>query len=187
VTTPLLQGLADTARAVFGARAASIMVHDEARGELVFEAVSGEGAETMPGRRVPAAAGISGWVLAAGQSLVVEDVAADPRFAADFARTTGYVPKGIMAAPIVGDEGATGVVQVLDRPRRSEFSLIEVELLERFCHLVGLALDAAGPGAGGVPATAAVSELTVALAELPPRRRAAAERLVDALAALLES
>jgi GAF domain-containing protein len=182
----MLQGLADTARAVFGARAASIMVHDQAAGELVFAAVSGEGAQTMPGRRVPAAAGISGWVLAAGQPLVVEDVEADPRFAAGFARTTGYVPKGIMAAPVLGEDGAVGVMQVLDRPRRAEFSLIEVELLERFCHLVGLAL-VAPQDAGGASATAPVSELAAALAELPPRRRAAAERLVDALAALLEA
>jgi GAF domain-containing protein len=179
----MLQALADTTRAVFGARATSVMTHDAATAELVFAAVSGEGAQTMPGRRVPAAAGISGWVLTAGQPLVVEDVLSDPRFSQDFARSTGYVPKGIMAAPILGEDGAIGVVSVLDRPRRSEFSLMEVELLERFCHLVGLALEAQPTGAS---ASAPVSELAVALAGLPARRRVTAERLVDALTAVLE-
>jgi GAF domain-containing protein len=179
----MLQGLADTARAVFGARATSIMVADEATGELVFAAVSGEGADTMPGRRVPATQGIAGWVLAAGQSLVVEDVLQDPRFAESFARSTGYVPKGIMTAPLLGEDGPVGVMSVLDRPRRAEFSLIEVELLERFCHLATLAL---APDAEGAPAGAPVSDLAAAVAALPPRRRAAAERLVDALTAVLE-
>ena len=180
----MLQGLADTARAVFGARAASIMVHDEPAGELVFAAVSGEGADTMPGRRVPAAAGISGWVLAAGQPLVVEDVTADPRFSAAFARSTGYVPKGIMAAPILGEDGPVGVVSVLDRPLRAEFSLVEVELLERFCHLIGLVTTGA---ATRTQESAPVAELGAAVAGLPARRRAAAERLLDALTALIES
>ena len=40
----------------------------------------------------------------------------DPRFAADFARSTGYVPKGIMTAPILGEDGPIGVISVLDRP-----------------------------------------------------------------------
>ena len=182
----LLQGLADTARAVFGARATSIVVHDPATAELVFRAVSGEGARTMPGRRVPAGQGIAGWVLAAGQPLVVEDVTKDPRFATAFAQSTGYVPEGIMAAPVLGDDGAIGVVSVLDRPRRAEFSLIEVELLERFCDLVAQALDhaQAQPGpAAGTP----VADLAAAIGELPPRRRTAAERLLDALTALLET
>jgi len=181
---PMLQGLADTARAVFGARACSIVRYDAGEDELVFEAVSGEGSDTMPGRRAPASAGIAGWVLAAAQPLIVEDVTQDPRFSATFARSTGYVPKGIMAAPILGDEAALGVMSVLDRPRRSEFTLIEAELLERFCHLAALALaDTGAAGVLGGP----VADLGGALGELPPRRRAAAERLLDALTGLLES
>ena len=183
---PMLQGLADTARAVFGSRACSIVVLDAGEDELVFTAVSGEGADTMPGRRVPASAGIAGWVLKAAQPLTVEDVTQDPRFSASFARSTGYMPQGIMAAPILGDEGSLGVISVLDRPRRSEFSLIEVELLERFCHLAALVLaDSGGAGEGGL--SAPVADLASAVAELPPRRRMAAERLLDAVTALLES
>ena len=52
MSDPMLQALADTARAVFGARAASVMVHDGESDELVFAAVSGEGTETLPGQRI---------------------------------------------------------------------------------------------------------------------------------------
>jgi GAF domain-containing protein len=180
----MLEALADTARAVFGARAVSILVADAETSELVFAAVAGHGADTMPGQRIAADTGIAGWVFASGQPLVLEDVREDPRFAADFAQSTGYLPKGIMTAPILGDDGPLGVISVLDRPRRAEFSLVEVELLERFCHLVALALPAEVIGA---PEGAPITELTAAVAALPPRRRAAAERLVDALTALLEA
>jgi GAF domain-containing protein len=135
----MLQALADTARAVFGARAVSILVADG--GELEFAAVSGEGSDSMPGRRISVGRGIAGWVLEHGQHLVVEDVAQDPRFAAGFARSSGYVPKEIMAAPIPGAERPLGVMNVLDRHHRATLGEIEVELLERFCGLVALALD----------------------------------------------
>jgi GAF domain-containing protein len=181
----MLEALADTARAVFGARAVSILVADAETNELVFAAVAGHGADTMPGQRIAADTGIAGWVFAAGQPLVLEDVREDARFAADFAESTGYLPKGIMTAPILGDDGPLGVISVLDRPRRAEFSLVEVELLERFCHLVALALPASD--VIGAPEGAPITELATAVAALPPRRRAAAERLVDALTALLEA
>jgi len=177
----MLDCLAETVRAVFGARAVSIMVR--AGDQLVFAAVAGQGADTMPGRRIPAGTGMAGWVLAAGQPLVVEDVTQDPRFAADYARTTGYLPRGIMTAPLLGDDGPVGVISVLDRPRRTEFSLVEVELLERFCHLAVLALQ----HGDGAPEDAPISDLAAAVASLPPRRRAAAERLLDALTAVLEA
>jgi GAF domain-containing protein len=140
----MLQAIADTARAVFGARAVSILVAVEDGKELEFAAVSGEGDDTTPGRRISAARGVAGWVFAEGRPLVVEDVTQDPRFAAGFARSTGYVPKAIMSAPVLGDDGPIGVMNVLDR-RRAGAGMAEVEILERFCHLAALALFGSSP------------------------------------------
>src|SRR5256885_13308964 len=53
-------------------------------------------------------------------------------FARDVAERTGYVPKGLMAVPLLHDERALGVLQVLDRPRRSRFSLPGMGLLGVF-------------------------------------------------------
>ena len=90
----LLRSIVDVARAIFGARAASVFLLDDESDELVFEAVSGEGEESLVGRRFPSSTGIAGWVLVTGQPLVLDDVAADPRFATEAAESTGYVPKG---------------------------------------------------------------------------------------------
>jgi GAF domain-containing protein len=183
----MVAALVDTVRAVFGARATSLVLHDDATGELVFTAVSGEGSEDLPGRRFPAAQGISGWVFTTGQPLVIEDVTQDARFSAGFAQSTGYVPKGIMAAPVLDADGPVGVLSVLDRPARSQFSLVEVDLLGRFCNLLVLALGpGAGDGAGAADQGSATAELAAAVAALRGPRRAAAERLLEALGALLD-
>jgi GAF domain-containing protein len=133
--TALLQSVVDVARAIFGAQAASILLHEQGATELTFAAVSGEGSGTLVGRRIPLTTGVAGWVFATRQPLAIEDVSSDPRFAGDVASSTGYVPKGIMAAPLLNEDRALGVISVLDRPRRVEFSLIEMDLLGAFARL----------------------------------------------------
>jgi GAF domain-containing protein len=137
----LLQSVVEVARAIFGAQASSIFLLDEEADELVFEAVAGVGAEMLLGRRFPSSTGIAGWVLVTRQALVIEDVTEDPRFAKDVAETTGYVPKGLMAVPLLNEERALGVLEVLDRPQRSQFSLVEMDLLGLFANQAAIALD----------------------------------------------
>jgi GAF domain-containing protein len=128
----LLGSIVEVARAIFHARAASVLLLDEATDELVFEAVVGEGEDTLVGRRFPSGTGIAGWVLGTRQPLVLADVATDPRFSADTAQSTGFVPKGIMAVPLLHGEEALGVLEVLDRPADARFRIEEVDLLGLF-------------------------------------------------------
>jgi GAF domain-containing protein len=137
----LLAAIVEVARAIFGAKASSILLLDEETEELVFEAVVGEGEETLLGTRFPAGKGIAGWVLATRTPLVIEDVQQDPRFAKDVAEETGYVPSGLMAAPLLHEERALGVLSVLDRPEQSLFSLQEMELLGLFANQAAIAVD----------------------------------------------
>lgn len=182
---PLLQAIVEVARAIFGARASSIMLRDDATGELVFEAVTGEGEDTLIGRRIPGGTGIAGWVAESRQTLVVEDVARDPRFAAEEARRTGYVPRGLMAVPLVRGEAVLGVLNVLDRPERRRFSVAEMELLELFATQAAVALDLLLHArridallTAGDDHLAAVARLAGTLDGLEGERRAAGARLL---------
>jgi len=137
----LLQSIVEVARAIFGARASSVFLHDTETDELVFEAVAGEGSDELVGRRIPSSTGIAGWVLVTRQPLVLEDVSKDPRFARDAAESTGYVPKALMSVPLLHEERALGVLQVLDRPMRAGFTLQEMDLLGLFGNQAAIALD----------------------------------------------
>jgi GAF domain-containing protein len=137
----LLRSIVEVARAIFAARASSVFLLDEPADELVFEAVAGEGSEELIGRRFPASAGIAGWVLVTRQPIVIEDVAQDPRFARDVAESTGYVPRGLMAVPLLHGERVLGVLEVLDRPQQARFTLAEMDLLGMFANQAAIALD----------------------------------------------
>ena len=137
----LLQSIVEVARAIFRAKASSIFLLDEAADELVFEAVAGEGAGELVGKRFPSSTGIAGWVLVTRQPLVIDDVTADRRFGRDVAESTGYVPKGLMAVPLLHEERSLGVLEVLDRPTDTRFTLKEMDLLGAFANQAAIALD----------------------------------------------
>jgi GAF domain-containing protein len=191
----LLQSVVEVARSIFSAKASSVFLLDESTDELVFEAVAGEGADTLVGRRFPSSTGIAGWVLVTHQPLVIEDVAQDLRFGREVAESTGFVPKGLMAVPLLHGEQAIGVLEVLDRPQDARFTLAEMELLGLFGNQAAIALDLlrrarqarATLDDSGSAETTALARLATALErdDVDSDTRAAALRLLQALEDLL--
>ncbi|MFG2666515.1 GAF domain-containing protein [Streptomyces sp. NPDC048387] len=136
----LLRSVVDTARAIFGAQASSIMLLDGPADELVFEAVSGQGQEFLVGRRFPAGRGIAGWVAASGEPMVVDDLRDSTYFDRDIAESTGYVPNALMAAPLIRGERVLGVLEVLDPSPQARSGLPELDLLDLFARQAAVAL-----------------------------------------------
>jgi GAF domain-containing protein len=188
----LLQATVETARAIFKAKASSVFLLDEATDELVFEAVAGEGAGTLIGKRFPADTGVAGWVLVTRQPLVVDDLTEDTRFARDAAASTGYVPRGLMAVPLLEGDRALGVLEVLDRPDQSAFTLAEMNLLGLFANQAAIALSLlqrarrARAALDGEGELAALARFAGRLEDAEEEKRAAGLALLRALGQLLE-
>jgi GAF domain-containing protein len=187
----LLSATVEVARSIFRAKAASVFLLDEGSDELVFEAVAGEGADSLVGQRFPSSTGVAGWVLVTRQPLVVDDLTADTRFSREAAESTGYVPKGLMAVPLLVGEQALGVLEVLDRPGDTRFTLLEMDLLGLFANQAAIALDlmqrarrarAALDGDGELGALARIASRIESVDGEP---RAAALELLEALDRLL--
>jgi GAF domain-containing protein len=64
-----------------------------------------------------------------GQSLIVDDVSEVPQFASDIAESTGYVPRSIVAAPLIRHGECVGVLEVLDRGTRDRGELDDVDIV----------------------------------------------------------
>jgi signal transduction protein with GAF and PtsI domain len=145
----LLQSIVEVARSVFGAAAASVFLIDQDSGELVFEAVCGEGEDHLVGSRFPGDTGIAGWVASSGQPLLVDDVSQSPQFAPGAAKSTGYVPRSIMAAPLISHGECLGVLEVLDRGARQRGELGDVDLLGLLAAELGMAVELLSPAGNG--------------------------------------
>ena len=164
------------------------MSHDAAARELVFEAVAGEGAELLPGRRIPATTGLAGWALASEEPIAVGDVRSDPRWAGDVADDVGFVPTRMTVYPLLHDERSLGVLSVLDQTSE-RVSLADMDILARLAdHAAALlALVQAARGAAVSDGEAGpLTELERALASASPEQRDGALAVLAGVTRLLE-
>ncbi|TAH50319.1 MAG: GAF domain-containing protein [Chloroflexota bacterium] len=136
----LLQTIVEAAARIFGAAAASIALVDERAGRLVFRVAYGVGSETVVGMNIGLDQGVAGYVANTGQPLAISNVQSDPRFARDTAEKTGYVPRSILAMPLVVEERVIGVMEVLDKISAPSFGMQDMELLALFAQQAALAI-----------------------------------------------
>jgi signal transduction protein with GAF and PtsI domain len=142
VAEDLLRSIVEAAVALFDAEAASLALHDPASGRLVFRVAAGERGIPVLGREIDPGEGLVGHVYSSGQALAVSDVAGDARFGRAFAQSTGYLPRSIVAVPLIGDDGPIGVLEILDKRSQAAFSLRDVELAEAFARQAATAIRA---------------------------------------------
>jgi GAF domain-containing protein len=138
----LLQTIVEAAARLFGAAASSIALLDEAQQTLQFRVVTGAGAADVLGMSIPVGEGIAGYVVMTGQPLAVSSVQEDPRFARETARKTGYVPRSILAMPLLYEDRAIGVIEVLDKIDAASFGIQDMELLGIFARQAAIAIRA---------------------------------------------
>ena len=130
--------LSETVRSL-NCEGASVALLDEDSGELEFRNALGGAAEAITGLRLKKGEGIAGWVAEHGESLVVPDVSADPRFFSGADQQAGFETRNIAAVPIRVQRKIIGVLEAIN-PRSAEFSPLQMELLRGISGLAGTAI-----------------------------------------------
>jgi len=136
----LMEGIVRVAAGVFEAAAASIALVDRTTEELVYQAAWGAGAREIAGVRLEPGKGISGSVVASGEGTAVA-CREDPRFAAQVAAGTGYVPYTMVVVPLQRNDETIGVLSILDRRDGGFFGQEDVDRAGLFAELAVTALD----------------------------------------------
>jgi GAF domain-containing protein len=126
-----LRSIADAGAAALHVAAASIALYDPTTGSLVFRAAAGPQGQGVIGLSIAPHEGIAGYVFSTGQPLAVADVSQDARFERGTAEQTGYVPRSLLAVPLVDAEGIIGVMEWLDRADGQPFDLADMDIATR--------------------------------------------------------
>jgi len=128
---PALHAVAEAAADLIGVTAASVALHDPAADRLIFRAAAGPQGRGVMGLSIAAHEGIAGYVFSTGQPIAIADVAADPRFERTTAERTGYVPRRLLAVPLVDGVETIGVLELLDRRDGAPFDLSDIQAATR--------------------------------------------------------
>jgi GAF domain-containing protein len=97
---PACEAALRSLQAVVPSQAGSVILQD-ADGKLRFALVSGPNADRLTGSVLPKGAGIAGFCLVRGTSLIVRRAGSDPRFYSEVDRETGFTTHSVLCVPIV--------------------------------------------------------------------------------------
>jgi signal transduction histidine kinase/putative methionine-R-sulfoxide reductase with GAF domain len=119
----------------------SLLLADEATGDLVFAYTTGPFGQRLLGQRIPRGTGLAGYVFEHDQSVVVNDVQRDERFDNSTDKTSGFVTRAILAVPLRGVGGVHGVIEALNRRDGGQFTVDDQHLLEALADQAVIALE----------------------------------------------
>jgi transcriptional regulator with GAF, ATPase, and Fis domain len=136
----VLRRIAERAAAVLRARAASVLLLDAERRQLVFHAASSpDDAVKLVGSRFDASAGIAGRAVRERRAVRVDDAQVDPSFFKAIDAKTRQCTHSLIAAPLIHRGEVLGVVEVLNPTERPTFSDADAELIQVFANLAAAA------------------------------------------------
>ncbi len=137
----LLSDILDSALTGLHATDGSLMLVDEATGDLVFSVVRGDAAGRLEGYHLPKGMGIAGWVSEHRQPQMVRDVHHDARFYAQVDEALGFKTHSMLCVPVYLDDGRLlGVIEVLNKIADSEFSQDDMDWLLIVAQLAATAM-----------------------------------------------
>jgi len=125
----ILDIIIDSARGLLKAEASSLLLLDETTNELYFASATGDVSGRLKNLTVPLDKGIAGACVREGKVKIVNDTAQDKNFYPQIDKSTGFVTRSIIAAPLIISGKTIGVIEVLNKKEIQGWSEEDQELL----------------------------------------------------------
>ena len=127
-------------RQLIPSEAWSLMMVDEERQELVFEAALGAKARDVTAFRLRIGEGVAGWVAQTGRPAIVNDTSKDPRFSPRVDRRTQFETRSILCAPLVSRGRTIGVLEIINK-RGGRFTRHDLALVLTLVEPCAIAIE----------------------------------------------
>ncbi len=137
----LLDIIAQLASELTNTESASIMLLDEASGEMRFAAATGQKSANIKPLIVPMEGSIAGTIAREKKPLLIRDVQNDPRWFQQADKQSGFVTRSIIGVPMQVRGKVIGVVEALNKRNNSELSWEDVEVLSALANQAAIAIE----------------------------------------------
>lgn len=136
-----LRALLGEIGAAVPSQAASLLLIDPQGRGLAFSAARRIEAGTVDGLRLPADAGIAGWVARHRTPLLLDDASADPRWHRPIEQHTAFRPRAMLCVPLVSKGVLLGVIQVMNRLDGRPFDQRQLRLAQILADHTAIAME----------------------------------------------
>ena len=136
----LLTQILESATKLLGGEASSILLVNKETQELYFEVSIGGAGDDIKRFTVKMGEGIAGWVALHNRSIIVNDAETDNRHRHDISKSVNYVSKSMLAVPMRVKDECLGVIEIINKKEKKQFTQEDLEWLEIFATQAGIAV-----------------------------------------------
>jgi signal transduction histidine kinase len=122
----LLDRIVHAAADLSNATEASILLFDESKGELVFQAATNN--PQVRGLSVPVGSSIAGWIISNRKPIIIEDVLKDDRYFRNIAEASNVTIKSLLGVPLVTKNKVIGALEAINK-KNGGFTSEDQEIL----------------------------------------------------------
>lgn len=137
----LLLETMELASSLIDAGAASVLLIDETRHELVFKVSHGNQRNALRQHRIPIDEGIAGWVVRHETPVIANNARSDARFSHRVDVRTGFLTQSIAAVPLKAKGRIIGVLEVLNKYSGAGFDQEDINLMNSIASQVAIAIE----------------------------------------------
>jgi Nif-specific regulatory protein len=135
----LLAYILESAMRLVEGEASSLLLVDSDKKTLRFEVALGPKGLEAKKFVVRMDEGIAGWVVKNNRSLIVNDVANDPRYSPAVQKSTGYETRNMLAVPMRVKNECIGVIEILNKETEAGFTHADLEVIEILANQAAIA------------------------------------------------
>jgi signal transduction histidine kinase len=138
---PLLQRIVETAAELTCSEASSILLYDEASGELRFEAVPLAQRDDLKAVVVPLDRSIAGTIFNSGRPIVIQDAYTDPRIYRDVDRKIDFDTRSLVGVPLMFKDRVIGVLEAVNKVGDEGYTQDDTDTLLTLAAQAGIAIE----------------------------------------------
>ncbi|MCX6357178.1 MAG: sigma 54-interacting transcriptional regulator, partial [Candidatus Aureabacteria bacterium] len=137
----VLDALMELAGDLLNVEASSVILLDERGKRLFFKAAAGKKAEEIMKFTLSPEQGIVGWVIKNRRPYTAPDVADDPHWSQDVARTIGFDTRSIICVPLLSRGRLIGALEAINKRGEGQFDQGDVAMLVTLADQAALAIQ----------------------------------------------
>ena len=111
----LLNRIAQAAADLSNAEAASILLFDENKKQLFFQASTNLEEPLMQGLVIPLEGSIAGWIVSQAKPIVLVDAQQDPRHFSHIGKVTNVTTTSLLGVPLIAKQKVVGVLEAINK------------------------------------------------------------------------
>jgi signal transduction histidine kinase len=124
----LLERIVHAAADLSDSQAASILLYDQVKNQLHFEATTNLDEPVQRGIEVPVDSSVAGWIVINRVPIIVADVKDDPRHCGNVAKKTNVQTHSLLGVPLITKDKVIGVLEAINK-REGVFDLEDQNIL----------------------------------------------------------